>query len=185
MDKLRIVLDNIIFFLQRSGGGTIYWMEIISRASKDSEMDVRFSEPKGNCSNNFRPRLNLKVNLVETLPINWLRLTNFSLPLKEKSIFHSSYYRISSSKHAINIVTIHDFTSEFFFKGIRKFIHLNRKKKAIKRAAGIICISNNTKNDLLNLYPAVDKNKIKVIYNGVGEEYRPLEKKNLGMVFLD
>lgn len=51
-----------------------------------------------------------------------------------------------------------------------------RKKRAIINAQGIICISNNTKNDLMKLFPKIDKKKIRVIYNGVSEEYFTIPK---------
>ncbi|MCB4234533.1 glycosyltransferase [Kaistella anthropi] len=37
----------------------------------------------------------------------------------------------------------------------------------MKKADLVICISNNTKKDLLKFFPEVDENKIKVVYNGV------------------
>jgi glycosyltransferase involved in cell wall biosynthesis len=175
---MKVIFDNIIFFLQKSGGGTIYWLEIIKRASLDNSIEAVFSEPNAKLENKFRSALKIKVTLFERLPLLFLRILNFSLPINEKAIFHSSYYRISKSSKAINIITIHDFTSEFFFTGIRRFIHLNRKRNGIRNADGIICISNNTKSDLLKLYPHVDENKIKVIYNGVGDEYFQLSKSS-------
>jgi mannosyltransferase len=38
--------------------------------------------------------------------------------------------------------------------------------KALKNADGIICISKNTKKDMLELYPELREKNIKVIYNG-------------------
>lgn len=172
---MKIIFDNIIFYLQRSGGGTIYWYELIKRAALDSDLEVLFSEPKAPLFNKFRLNFNINVNIIEQLPLNLLRICNFSKRMKERTIFHSSYYRISKSKHAINIVTIHDFTSELYFSGLRRFVHTLRKKIAIKHATGIICISNNTKKDLLNMYPWVKDIKMKVIYNGVSDEYFPIK----------
>jgi len=45
---------------------------------------------------------------------------------------------------------------------------------SIKNSDHIVCISKNTKKDLLNYIPDVDESKISVIYNGVSKEYRPL-----------
>lgn len=176
---MKVIFDNIIFYLQRSGGGTIYWMELIKRALSDNSMKVSFSEPHARLSNKFRINFPLKINFYENLPLLWLRILNFSIPIKEKSIFHSSYYRISNSKDAINVVTIHDFTSEFYYKGLRKFIHQKRKKNAIIHSDGIICISKNTKDDLLHFYPYINNNKIRVIYNGVSDEYYVLKKSEI------
>jgi len=173
---MRVVFDNIIFFLQKSGGGTIYWSEIVKRANNDSSIDAIFSEPQSNHNNIFRARLSINVACFEKYPLSLLRISNFTLPINKKSIFHSSYYRISRSSKAINVITIHDFTSELFFNGIRKFIHAKRKENGIKHADGIICISNNTRSDLLKFYPGIDRKKIRVIYNGVGDSYFPIQK---------
>lgn len=173
---MKIIFDNIIFYLQKSGGGTIYWLELIKRAIIDDSIEEYFSEPSEKLNNHFRFNIPLKVTFHEKFPILWLRISNFSIHIKGKFIFHSSYYRISKSKEAINIVTIHDFTSEFYLKGVRRLIHMLRKKNAIYNAQGIICISNNTKNDLLKLYPGIDEKRIRVIYNGVSEEYYTIPK---------
>jgi mannosyltransferase len=45
-------------------------------------------------------------------------------------------------------------------------LHIFQKKKALENADGIICISKNTKKDLLEFYPNLSKKKIQVIYNG-------------------
>ena len=57
-----------------------------------------------------------------------------------------------------------------------KYIHIWQKVFAIKRSDGIICVSENTKKDLIKFIPRVDESKIKVIYNGVGEEFKQLNK---------
>jgi glycosyltransferase involved in cell wall biosynthesis len=173
---VKIVFDNIIFFLQNSGGGSVYWAEIIKRAISDPQIDAQFSEPSIQTDNFFRRSLEIKPKYIEKLPIHFLRISNFSRRLNEKFIFHSSYYRISDSEHAINIVTIHDFTSELFLKGLRRYVHRTRKKKAIENADGIICISNNTKKDLTRFYPEISEGKIKVIYNGVSDDYYRLKE---------
>ena len=53
-------------------------------------------------------------------------------------------------------------------------LHTWQKNRAIRGADFIICISENTKNDLLKFLPDVDERKIRVIYNGVSEEYMPI-----------
>ena len=173
---MKIIFDNIIFYLQKSGGGTIYWLELIKRASSDDSFKAIFSEPKAKLTNKFRLGLPISIGFYERLPLSLLRITNFKSHLKEKAIFHSSYYRVSNSKKAINVVTIHDFTPEYYFQGLRKFIHQKRKRNAIFHSHGIICISNNTKQDLLTLYPDVNEDKIRVIYNGVSDDYYPISK---------
>ena len=104
----------------------------------------------------------------------------------EKFIFHSSYYRtlcksVKKKNYVKEVVTIHDFTYERFIGGVKKWIHAWQKKKAIQSADVVICISENTKNDLLYFYPQFSNKDIRVIYNGVSEQYSiipELKKEN-------
>ena len=80
-------------------------------------------------------------------------------------IFHSSLYRYCKNKNAINITTVHDFTYEYYRKDLKSNLHKIQKKNAVMHSDGVICISENTKKDLLKFYPKY-KGKIKVIYNG-------------------
>jgi mannosyltransferase len=91
--------------------------------------------------------------------------------MPKNSIFHSSYYRVSLQRNIANIITIHDFTYEYYRKGIPKWIHTKQKYFAIKNASGIICVSKNTKNDLIKFFPYLENKLIKVIYNGASENF--------------
>jgi mannosyltransferase len=66
---------------------------------------------------------------------------------------------------------VHDFTYEYYSSGLARTIHIWQKGLAIKKSEGIICVSENTKNDLVQFYPSVDESKIKVIYNGIGNDF--------------
>ncbi|WP_035589114.1 glycosyltransferase family 4 protein [Hippea jasoniae] len=170
---MQIIYDNIIFSLQKAGGISIYWYELIKRLQRKDNI-IFFEKDNENI---FRKKLNIKTQNEIKLPVKILRYLPFLKKLPEKSIFHSSYYRVSLQKDVLNIVTVHDFTYEFFRKGIAKTVHSLQKGFTIKKADGIICVSKNTKKDLLKFYPEIDESKIKVIYNGVGDEFKVLESK--------
>jgi mannosyltransferase len=70
---------------------------------------------------------------------------------------------------------VHDFVHEKFYKGIRRSLHLMQKGKVLKAADRIITVSENTKRDLLQFHPSIPGERIKVIYNGVSEDFYPLE----------
>lgn len=91
-----------------------------------------------------------------------------------KHVFHSSYFRYSNDRNSINVTTVHDFTYEHFVRGPRLWVHSWQKRLAVKKSKGIICVSENTKKDLLHFYPWVDPEIVKVVYNGVGEEFYPV-----------
>jgi len=171
---MHIIYDNVIFSLQKAGGISIYWAELIKRILKKE--NVTFYESKN--ENIFGNELNIKTQKESCVSIRLLRYLPFMKKLSKKSIFHSSYYRVSLQKDVINITTVYDFTYEYFRSGLARYIHIWQKGFAIKRSDGIICISKNTKKDLMKFYPGITESKIKVIYIGAGEEFKKLENQN-------
>jgi mannosyltransferase len=171
-----LIFDNIIFELQVAGGISVYWSELLCRAKKDNAS--MFFGRKNN--NIFSPALEGSVVYDEAYPrLLSRRYLPFSPAdkglVREKHIFHSSYLRYSNHPSSINVTTVHDFTYERFVRGPKLWVHNWQKKLAVRKSHGIICVSENTKNDLLKFFPWVNPNLIKVIYNGVGEEFFPVD----------
>lgn len=169
---MKIVYDNIIFSLQKAGGASVYWFEMITRLDKKN---VLFFEMENN--NIFRDMLNLDSIIESKLPLKLLRYLPFTKKIKEKSIFHGSNYRISLENDILNIVTVYDFTYEYFKVGLAQKIHSLQKNFAINHADGIICISNSTKRDLLKFLPNIDEKKIRVIYIAASDDFFKLENE--------
>ena len=76
-------------------------------------------------------------------------------------------------------MTVYDFIYEYFRSGLAGFVHSYQKARALKNADGIVCISENTKKDLLKFYPLVDEKKVRVIHCGVGDNFAPCPKDTL------
>lgn len=173
---MKLVLDNIVFKLQRTGGISTYWGELITRLIRDG-VDVDFLDY--NNSNIVRNTLQIPgQNILQNKNAN--KLLERFLPVKLKDsnknfIFHSSYNRSTRNEHALSVITVHDFIHERFYSGPRKFIHSYQKRIALNSADRIIVISNNTKNDLLNFFPHIKEERISVIYNGVSEDFFKIE----------
>lgn len=167
--SLKIVIDNIIFSLQKVGGISVYWYELNRRLN--SSNDIVSYEIK---NDNLFSKKYKKLVLTESwIPVFILRYLPFMKKLDYKHIFHSSYYRYSTNKNAINITTVHDFTYEYYMSGFKKFLHSYQKKKAIDNSHGIICVSENTKRDLFKFFPYIDKKIVSVINNGVSGAFFP------------
>lgn len=164
---MNIVFDNIIFSLQKAGGISIYWYELLKRFQNIKGSVFYESQNK----NIFRQELNLLTQDEVSIPMILLRYFPFTKIISKKTIFHSSYYRVSLQKDVVNIVTVHDFTYEYYRSGLAQKIHVFQKSFAIKKADGIICVSENTKKDLQKFFPNIDGSKIRVIYNGVSEGF--------------
>lgn len=168
---MQIVYDNIIFSLQKAGGVSLYWYELMKRLYKKE--NITFFESDNN--NIFRNNLKISVKEESKTSLKLRRYLPFMQKLPSKSIFHSSYYRTSLQKDVVKIITVYDFTYEYYRSGLAKYLHSIQKNFTIKRADGIICISDNTKNDLFKFLPNIDENKVRTIYISAGEEFHLLE----------
>lgn len=179
---MNVLLDNIIFSLQRSGGISVVWQEHISRLVKSSDFFCRFIEYDDAEKNIFRNNVNIPVEYINTLSSKYLQIKRYfnvkSSIYKKPYIFHSSYYRIDTNRFAKNITTLHDFNYEYFVKGVRQKMHSYQKGIAINNSDAIICISYSTRRDLLNFYPHLNKDIIHVVHNGVNPSFHRIKKEN-------
>jgi mannosyltransferase len=170
---MKIVYDNIIYSLQKAGGISAYWSELSARFL-DARFDIAFyGYPNDNI---FMSYLDIDFKKESSINYKINRYLDFQQKLPQGSIFHSSYYRIANQKDVVNITTVHDFTYEYYRSGLAKFIHSWQKGRAINKSDGIICISENTKKDLLKFYPNIKEEKIEVIYNGVSDTFCQLNE---------
>lgn len=175
---MEVLLDNIIFSLQKGGGASVVWKEHIARLKNDVRFNVRYLEFQNAFENVFRKRLNIPN---ESL----IKISDFGISIKRyfdiKSnrtspyIFHSSHYRLDKCKYARNITTVHDFVYEYYVGGVKQKIHSLQKWRAIRGADVVICISESTKRDLLHFIPEIDEKRITVIYNGVDNSYYKMQ----------
>ncbi|MBQ1874873.1 MAG: glycosyltransferase family 4 protein [Paludibacteraceae bacterium] len=152
-----VVLDNIIFSLQRVGGISVVWNELLSRARVDKDLDVSILDYTDD----------RKLRFLERYRIPAYRAAG-------PTVFHSSYFRILPQPGVLNVTTVHDLTYHFYRYGLAKAVHLWEEERALRHSEAVICISENTKRDLLQFYPWVGEDRIRVIYNGVSDDFRPL-----------
>ena len=172
---MQVYIDNIVFSLQKVGGISVYFAELTSRLMS-SDNDVYFIEHKKTNTNIIRKRLNIPFDriIVENYaPVNLLRYFPITINLNNYAIVHSTYFRTSINKNAVNITTVYDFNYELGYlrRGIRKYVHCRQKKQAVERADGVICISESTKRDLIRIYPHINPSKIKVIHLAASDEF--------------
>lgn len=167
---MNIIFDNIIFSLQKSGGISVVWYELLRRMSL---ANCQFLEYDNAYDNIFRKELNIPLHNLSLKQSKYLSYNRYINPKalrdSEGIPFHSSYYR--TMKGCRNITTVHDFTYEYFVKGLKKKVHTWQKRRAILNSERVICVSQNTKNDLIRFCPEYNRDNIKVIYNGVSEDY--------------
>jgi glycosyltransferase involved in cell wall biosynthesis len=172
---MKVFYDHQIYSSQVYGGVSRYFYELINLFGDNEQidplLDVRFS-------NNYYIR-----NLGTRSPYSFFKNWNFSgknrilerinrlhtLSLLKKNdydIFHPTFYNPYFIKHLDGkpfVLTVMDFIHEFYPELPNAAGELASKKTLIEKAERIICISQNTKNDLLKLYD-VPKEKVDVIY---------------------
>src|SRR4030095_1030656 len=187
---MNILYDYDIFLRQRFGGISRYFYELITRIIYDTEnlIDVCVFMGINNFGYNFN-KINPHVNIKDYKFIGADKLHFLFSLLNEKlfnkysrnanfELLHKTYYsNIELGFKSKNLVTVHDMTHElypnFFAKGDSTSM---LKKKSIHSADAIICVSETTKNDLVNMFPLENK-KIKVIYHGINLTKNEKDKK--------
>ena len=172
--------DNIIFSLQRAGGISSVWQNLLRSVTEESGIDPYFLEYREAGKNLFRQELELAGGRI--IPNNGsVQIERYENPglrgVDGPFVFHSSYYRYCKNSGAINFTTVHDFTYEYFVRGMKKRIHQWQKYGAIRNSRAIVCISENTRRDLFRFVPEARDKDVHVIYNGVSEEYHVIEGK--------
>lgn len=170
MTPAPLVLDGIIFSLQAHGGISVYVRQLAARLARDRiattlTLNWPLMQSAPTASELFRLRYGRS---------RWLeRYRQCELP-SAAALFHSSYYRKPSVAWVPSVVTVHDFTYERCLSGARRWIHSTQKFSAIRAAQAVICISQTTRNDLLELVGETPGQEIHVIYNGVDEAFVPI-----------
>jgi len=95
--------------------------------------------------------------------------------------FNPHFFNAPLTFQCQKAMTFHDLSFEWhpehfsWRKRLWQKLLMNTKKEAAK-SEKIIAVSESTKQDLINLYK-IPENKIRVIYSGVGEEFRQIGDK--------
>jgi glycosyltransferase involved in cell wall biosynthesis len=171
-----IAYDHQIFCSQVYGGISRYFYEIAVRIASSGKFKVRILSPL--YVNKYLVEahaVDVVGKCVPKLPYSTLLMRKLNSPLvgmllrkHPPDILHETYYSPArlAPRQTVTVVTVYDMIHEKYGE---YFSSMDRtaanKRSAVKRADHIICISENTKNDLvdiLNVNPA----KISVIHLG-------------------
>jgi len=181
---MSFIFDNVIFSLQKGGGVSLYWFEMFKRMCRDGYQLSAIEYP-GAMSNIFRSKMSVSpgiVSEIKGLPVSLLRYLPCSISPGRRRLFLSSYYRLPADRSLPSVMTVYDFTYEKYRKGFPRFVHSLQKKKAVAAASAIICISENSKRDLMEFCPEIPADRISVIYLGVSEAYRPIKGQSVNLM---
>jgi glycosyltransferase involved in cell wall biosynthesis len=173
---MQICYDYQVFAAQKYGGISRYFTEIASRIHHPPDANVRVIAPL------YRNRyLEEKRSLIPVtgtyLSKNFARATGLCLRVDavvskaitasyRPDIVHETYYSPERTVKSGNktVVTVYDTTAELFSDDRREYpIIIPARKTVFDRADHLICISNNTRADLIRLYN-IDPAKVSVIH---------------------
>lgn len=168
--------------MQKVGGVSRYFFENIIRIRKECNINIctyylsneYFSSILKRPSFSYSGWQSIRLrNLIENINMAWHLLTD-KYDLVHLTAEESQ--AIKFTKKPI-VITVHDMVPELFYKNKRR---IAKRKASIHHASAIICVSENTKKDLLHIYPEIEKNKIFVIYHGYSPQkinYSPVIKE--------
>lgn len=199
---MKILLDPQIFNDQEYGGISRYYVEIFSRL-KNKGKDVEVKVPVLYSKNVYLKESNLSdpksasytryVNFMNKVGISIrkkIKKKNRELALKqicsnEFDLFVPTYfdpYFLDLIDNIPFVLTVYDMIHELFpqyFTDDNTTSTPENKLMLMEKATKIIAVSQNTKNDIIKVYPHIDPLKIEVIYHGNSIKVHPNVKVDL------
>jgi len=174
---IKTIFDYKVFFDQPLGGASKYIVEL-ANALNNFDCDAKILSPihineylaKHNYSktickfNSHYPRFSRKI--FEYLNKS---ITNFYINKQKPDIFHFTdfNYNYINKFTGKKIITVYDLIHEKFEEFYKLPLNYKKNKKLFfDNMDHIICISENTKRDLIEFYN-IDENKTSVIYLGI------------------
>ncbi|WP_218512032.1 glycosyltransferase family 1 protein [Variovorax sp. dw_308] len=169
---MALVIDGVFFQLAQSGIARI-WRAVMPLLAKNLEMPIVFLD-RGGVSDKF--------DGVEVVPFPSYKskYNAGDSQLLEKicrhygaKVFTSTYY--STPMETPSLLLVYDMIPERlgFDLSARDW---REKELAILHARRHICISNNTRKDLLEFYPELDPGKVSFAHCGIDPIFRPRDE---------
>lgn len=172
---LRVVYDHQIFSWQKFGGISRYYYELAKRVGGADDFSASVIAPL--YVNDYLAEggvdvlgLNIpKVRRTERAVIALNRLAS-SLPVRASrpDLLHETYYapRLSKPRGCLGVVTVFDMIHEKFSSDISTRDKTSlAKQAAVARANCVICISENTRRDLIEIF-GVAPDRVKTVHLG-------------------
>ena len=173
---MTIFFDHRIFLHQKSGGISRYIINLSKQFDKlgkdnfiSSPIHINImlkehSKIKEEISGKFIGSKPLFTNKI----LNYLndKISSYNFKKIDPKVYHQSYYgEFLCNKRTLKVVTVHDLIHEKFYSDYGSTKNWRPKAKSIEQSDKIICISENTKNDLKKYYD-IESKDISVIYHG-------------------
>lgn len=178
---MKILYDHQMFTLQKYGGVTRYFFDLITNLPHgyEYELPIKFSENQY-LSDGLSSRCK-NISYISSFRVKRRIYYFFNNLLSKRAInsnaydlFHPTYYDTYFLQD-INkplIITIHDMIHEKYPDYFKSYDNTSEKKLLLCRKADhIISVSENTKKDLVDLF-GIHPDKISVVYHGYFQKNR-------------
>ena len=178
MNKIDVLYDYQVFCHNKYGGTSRYFIELLTHMAycEDISINAFFGFYQNKYSNtlikknaNFFKGVRVNFPGVSSFlkSLNRKNFDNYLLQSNLKGVFHATYYDLPENipSNFKTVITIHDMIPEKlqnFNYNDKSFIN---KKTAALRSDAIIAVSNNTKQDIIDIFN-IDPEKIFVIHHG-------------------
>ncbi|HYN53148.1 MAG TPA: glycosyltransferase family 1 protein [Methylotenera sp.] len=183
---MKIAFDSQIFTMQEYGGISRYISSLAAQVAYVEGVDAKIFAPfyinayleklpKGIVSGMKVPKIP-KTGRVFYQASLWL--AREAIAKFEPQIVHETYYsaRPMAPKGASKVVTVYDMIHERFPSIFSQQDQTSKlKRESVLRADHVICISENTRRDLLELVP-VSPEKVSVVYLGF-DQFSSVDKE--------
>lgn len=177
---MKVLYDHQIYSIQKYGGISRYFVEIINNLPEDvrAEIGVRFSnneylqilQPSFLKAKNGIENLLIKTDFKGKARLVYYLNQKFSIALLKQQnfdVFHPTYYDDYFLDYIGNkpfVLTIHDMISEIYPEMSKNNVVSAQKAKLAEKAAHIIAVSEKTKKDVIEIL-GVNGKKISVVYH--------------------
>lgn len=163
---MKIVYDNQIFFNQNFGGPSRYFVELVKELNKINYNSVIISPFHQNIylkEISSSHKKEITTSLKKNIFLN--KLNNFAsnhfFKNIEHDLYHLTYFDKCYKSIKPKIITVYDLIHEKFSNDFN--LNYLPKKEVFKNINHFLCISENTKNDLIEYYD-IDEAKISVTH---------------------
>lgn len=187
---MKVLYDHQMFSLQKYGGITKYFCELIKNYPEGHSyyLSLLFSDNQHlkDDSAFFRkfylPVPSRESRLKHIVRDNSYSINNqysrYCLKHKDYDLFHPTYfdpYFLGLTKKPY-VITVHDLIAFKFEEVYRKDYQMSRMTTLVNKAARVISVSENTKNDIVTILK-IDPEKIDVVHHGFNRA-APSESRN-------
>jgi len=172
-------MDEQIFAIQPYGGISRLFAELTRQYLTDPELGVDLDPLQAPIVNRYildDPALTSRLQ-VRGARNQWMALAWYFSHLERRraDVVHTTFYLphgLSSARGTKRVVTVYDMIPERLPNTRRRLDLLTLKRRYIESADHVICISQATKNDLLEIYGAYET-PTTVVHLGVDTRFNP------------